>query len=356
MSLVIERYEEFTARIANETIGRVYPEKITDVEIHGLGEGVGLMSSIARGHLTLESGRKETVIVKCVARTENSALSKGLNFYKNEINFYLHLAQETPIRIPRCLYASVDPVTQDFLLVLEDLGDEKAGDQLQGCTENERLVAFRRAAELHATFWGRAAEFDWLNYQVDMKTILFRRDRILRPGIEPTIERFPEYFSGDRAAIVRKIGDQYIDLFLHAMGGEPTIIHGDYRVDNVFLTGSPDDPDIIAFDWQNTMGGNGTHDIAYFSAGGCDAALRGESEQQALKYYHDILKDRGVEGYSFEECIEQYRYNMLVTMITPIAICGTLDQGNERGVKRGTTMLERAFTALESMSCSDLLS
>ena len=47
---------------------------------------------------------------------------------------------------------------------------------------------------------------------------------------------------------------------------------------------------------------------------------------------------------------------MLVTMITPIAICGTLDQGNERGVKLGTTMLERAFTALESMSCSDLLS
>lgn len=53
MSLVIERYEEFTARIANETIGRVYPEKITGVEIRGLGEGVGLMSSIARGHLTL---------------------------------------------------------------------------------------------------------------------------------------------------------------------------------------------------------------------------------------------------------------------------------------------------------------
>jgi hypothetical protein len=88
----------------------------------------------------------------------------------------------------------------------------------------------------------------------------------------------------------------------------------------------------------------------------CDAALRGESEQQALKHYHDILKDRGVEGYSFEECIEQYRYNILVTMITPIAICGTLDQGNERGVKLGTIMLERALTALESMSCSDLLS
>ncbi|MBT7878245.1 MAG: hypothetical protein HN738_09185, partial [Gammaproteobacteria bacterium] len=114
MSIIVERYEEFTTSIANETIGHIYPEKIADVEIRGLGEGVGLMSSIARGHLTLESGQQETVIVKCIARTENSALSKGLNFYKNEINFYLHLAQETPIRVPQCLYASVDPVTQDF--------------------------------------------------------------------------------------------------------------------------------------------------------------------------------------------------------------------------------------------------
>jgi hypothetical protein len=355
MSIIIERYEEFTSEVANQTVGHIFAEKISDVVVRGLGEGVGLMSSIARGHLTFESGREETVIVKCIARTENSELSKGLNFYKNEINFYLHLADETPIKIPRCLYAAVDPVTQNFLLVLEDLGAERAGDQLEGCTEEERLIAFARAAELHAVFWGRATEFDWLNYQVDMKTILFRRDKILRPGIEPMLERFPDYFTGDRVNIVRKIGDQYIDLFLNAMKGEPTIIHGDYRVDNVFLTGTSKSPDIIAFDWQNTMGGNGTQDIAYFSAGGCDESLRGESEQKALRHYYDRLIDGGVKDYSFDECIEQYRYNMLVTMITPIAICGTLDQGNERGVKLGTTMLERALTALESMSCDQLL-
>ena len=68
MSIIIERYEEFTIQIANETIGHLYPEKITSVEIRGLGEGVGLMSSIARGHLSFESGREETVIVKCIAR------------------------------------------------------------------------------------------------------------------------------------------------------------------------------------------------------------------------------------------------------------------------------------------------
>ena len=65
--------------------------------------------------------------------------------------------------------------------------------------------------------------------------------------------------------------------------------------------------------------------------------------------------DQGVKGFSFDECLERYRYNLLLVMITPVAICGTLDQGNERGVKLGETILERSFSAMESMNASDLL-
>ena len=115
MEIVIDRYEDFDVEIAKKTIGHHFDSEITDVKITGLGEGVGLMSSIARGHLTLSSGEQRKVVVKCTARTENSELSKGLNFYKNEVNFYLHLANDCPIEVPKCLYASVDPVTQDFL-------------------------------------------------------------------------------------------------------------------------------------------------------------------------------------------------------------------------------------------------
>jgi hypothetical protein len=352
---IIQRYEEFDVQVASETIGHLFDDRIIEVEVRGLGEGVGLMSSIARGHLTFASGNTTTVIVKCIARTENSELSKGLNFYSNEVNFYRHLAVETPVEIPRALYADVDPITQDFLLVLEDLGDETAGDQIKGCNEEELNVAFQRAAELHSAFWGRTTNFNWLNYQIDMKTILFRRDAILRPGIEPTIEKFGIEFSGNQIDMVRKIGEQYIDLFIKAMSGEPTIVHGDYRIDNMFLVDKDGRRDVIIFDWQNTMGGNGTHDIAYFSGGGCGPELRGAPEQNALRNYYDVLIDRGVTNYSFEECVLAYRYNLLITMITPIAICGTLDQGNERGVELGRIMLTRALSALESMDCADLL-
>ncbi len=355
MSNVIQKYEEFTPGLANRTIGHLFPGPIAKTEISSLGEGVGLMSSIARAHLTLESGQEESVIIKCVARNHNSDLAKGINFYRNEVNFYNQLADEAPIAYPRALYAEVEPDTQDFLLVLEDLGTETAGDQLVSCTGKQMLVAFERAAQLHSTFWQRTSEFDWLFYQVDMKTIMFRRDAILRPGVQPTIDHFPAYFIGERAEIVRRIAEQFAELFLKGHGGPQTVIHGDYRTDNMFLIDRDGQPDIIAFDWQNTTGGNGTHDIAYFCSQSANPEFHGDPQINALRLYHETLIDEGVKGFSFDECLERYRYNLLLVMITPIAICGTLDQGNERGVKLGETILERSFSALESMDAADLL-
>ena len=355
MGTIIQRYEDFDVEVANKTIGEHFEGEITDVKITGLGEGVGLMSSIARGHLTLSTGEERTVVVKCTARTENSELSKGLNFYKNEVNFYLHLAKDCPIEVPKCLYASVDPITQDFLLVLDDLGNEAAGDQLVGISEGHLRAAFMRAGQLHGLYWGRTSEFDWLNYQLDMRTTLFRRDNIFRPGIEPTLKNFGQHFTGNREEVVRKIGDQYSDLFLQSMSGEQTIIHGDYRVDNSFLVERDGSPDIISVDWQNTTGGNGTHDIAYFSAQSCNAEIRGDTELNCLRQYHETLIDMGVKNYSFDHCLEHYRYNLLILMITPIAICGTLDQGNERGAQVGATGLQRTFEAIESLDCAQLL-
>lgn len=355
MSNIILNYEDFSPELANRTIGHLFPEPIIATSINSLGEGVGLMSSIARADLTMESGEKNSVIIKCIARNHNSDLAKGINFYRNEVNFYNYLSAEAPIAYPKALFAEVDRETQDFLLVLEDLGTETAGDQLVSCSGEQLLVAFERAAQFHGTFWERTAEFDWLFYQLDMKTIMFRRDAIFRPGVQPTIDNFPSYFDGNRADVVHKIAEQFAELFLKGLGGPQTIIHGDYRTDNMFMVEKDGRPDIIAFDWQNTTGGNGTHDIAYFCSQSADPKFHGEPQLNALKRYHETLLDLGVRGFSFDECVERYRYNLLLVMITPIAICGTLDQGNERGVKLGETILDRSFSALESMAAADLL-
>jgi hypothetical protein len=77
---------------------------------------------------------------------------------------------------------------------------------------------------------------------------------------------------------------------------------------------------------------------------------------QHLHAYHDTLLEYGVKGYSFDHCLEDYRLNLMITMITPIAICGTLDSGNERGKELGRVILRRSLAALERMDCGALLS
>ncbi len=355
MRAVLHTAAEFNAELANYTLGPVLAHPADEVIIHPLGEGVGLMSAIARAELKLTDGSSMTVIVKYPAENANADISKGLNFYANELNYYQHIASTCPIPTPRCLYSNIEPDTQNFLLILEDLDTATPGDQLASCTETVMTKAFTQAAEMHGRFWNKTTQWPWLNYHNDDERNLFRRDAIYQPGVEPTLALFPEYFTGNLENTVRTIGERFVELFERAMAGPQTFIHGDYRTDNMLFDEDDKTTSVIAVDWQNSGGGRGAHDIAYFSSQSCGAELRGKPELAMLRQYHDCLLGEGVTGYSFDECLDDYRANLLITMITPVAVCGTLDPGNERGMGLGRVMLERSLAALTSMECANLL-
>jgi|TARA_B110000967_G_C18867461_1_gene553456 hypothetical protein len=355
MAISLQHAGELTVELANQLLGQTLGEAITEVRVTPLGEGVGLMSSIGRAALTLASGKETSVVVKVIAQTENVSISKQLNFYANEIDFYRYLSPECPIRSPKCYFADIDPETQDFLLILEDLGAAAAGDQLEGCDEALMLQGFEKAAQLHGRFWGKTDQYPWLRYQNVPEVNQFRQDVIFRPGVAPTLAAFPDYFTGNLAEVVTQIGDNFVPIFERAMAGTQTVIHGDYRIDNMLLPVVDGAVEIVAVDWQNTTGGRGAHDIAYFSSQSCGPEMRGAIEMAALKRYHEVLMDEGVQGYSFDECLEDFRVNLMITMITPIAIIGTMDSGNERGVELGRVLLERALSSLVAMDCGSLL-
>lgn len=352
--VVLKSTGELSAELVNQLMGSMLPGVVTACEVTFLGEGVGIMSSIARANLTFEDGSKGSLIHKCAAQNENKAAAQGLDFYANEINFYRYLAASSPLRSPRCLYGELDPDSYDFLLVLEDLGDAEAGDQLTGCSREEILLVAERAAQLHATYWGKTDAISWLHPHNVKEISEFKRDVIFVPGVESTIEKFPELFNDDLADIVRRSADQFVELFDATMQGPLTLVHGDYRVDNLFFIRRPE-LEIVAVDWQNCGAAKGPTDVAYFLSQGCDPALRQEIEMQALRLYHDTLLKEGVAEFSFEACLRDYRMCMLTSLITPIAVCGTLDSGNERGMEMGKVMLSRNLAAIEDLGCAEFL-
>jgi len=100
MAISLQHAGEFTVALANQLLAEALGDAITAVQVTPLGEGVGLMSSIGRAALTLASGKKTSVVVKVIAQTENVSISKQLNFYANEIDFYRYLSPLCPIRSP----------------------------------------------------------------------------------------------------------------------------------------------------------------------------------------------------------------------------------------------------------------
>ena len=113
------------------------PSSVASVETEVIGQSVGILCQLARVKFSYRENARgpKSVVAKFPAAIEQTrGLARQFKFYEREVNFYKLLAKDVSLPSPRCLYASHDLLSDDFLLLLEDLGDRRLGDQLKGCS------------------------------------------------------------------------------------------------------------------------------------------------------------------------------------------------------------------------------
>ena len=93
-------------------------------------------------------------IGKFPATDPASSLSTAHLVCVREVSFYRELADTLAINTPRPFVAEIDPVTDDFTLILEDMAPARQGGQLAGCSLEDARTAMSEAAALHAPCWG----------------------------------------------------------------------------------------------------------------------------------------------------------------------------------------------------------
>jgi len=71
---------------------------------------------------------------------------------------------------------------------------------------------------------------------------------------------------------------------------------------------------VILIDWQMVTYARCVIDVAGWIRGQLEPEVRRISELQLLRLYHDALVASGVQGYTFEQCMADYR---LATVLTP---------------------------------------
>lgn len=334
---------------------------VTGFDAEVIGEGAGLIGQLARLRLRYDrpdSGGPDTLIAKFPAATpENREIGNIFRFYEREIRFYEELAHRVPVRVPRRYYSAMDLERGDFVLLLEDLGALRLGDQLASCTIDEAATAVRALGKLHAAFWQKPEleRLDWMPYTND--PVQKSAQDSYAKAWQPFVDNFGPQVPTETLRTAERLGSRICDILDRFVEPPRTIIHGDFRLDNLFFGQAGDSEPLAIIDWQIASRGRGAFDVAYFLSGSLSTEVRRACEKTVLREYHHILqRDGGATDYDWDAFFRDYRVGALFCMVYSVITCGSLDLANERGMALGSTILKRNVDAIVDLSCDELLS
>lgn len=350
---------DWLTRALRET-GSINNATVTSFDRKIIGEGVGFMGELAQVRLHYdrpEEGAPQSLIAKFPSNVpDNREVGDTFRFYEREIRFYEEIADQVELRTPRRYYSAMDTQAGEYVLLLEDLAPARVGDQLAGCSPEQAELAIRELARFHAAWWEspRLAELDWMPYTGDAAIAQSAVD-----SYEEAWGPFLEQFSSQVPASILEMGERFgksIPHMIDRFGVPPrTIVHGDYRLDNLFFA-TPEGGDPLAVvDWQISSRGRGLFDVAYFTTGALQPEERKAKEMDLLRMYHRILTENGVQGYDFHQCLHDYRISTLFCWLYAVITLGRLDIGNERGLALFTANLDRTVAAITDLNAGELL-
>ena len=279
-------------------------------------------------------------------------LAGGWNGGRQEVEFYAKVAAATPLGIlPRCFEAQWEENTNDWRLLLEDLGDSHKIVTTWPLppTFGECEIVLRAWARFHANWWDDPRLGVSIGSWGDAKAV----DQFLQ-RLAGKVAEFEERL-GDRLPRARR------DLYRLLLDRAPrlvkrtdsrravTIVHGDAHVWNCFL---PRDggSNVRLFDWDGWRLGVATEDLAYMMAVHWYPDRRRLMEAPLLDLYHAALEAHGVHGYDRRALDDDYRLSALWAIVTPVfqasANIPTVIWWNN---------FERIHLAVEDLGCRALL-
>ena len=112
---------------------------------------------------------------------------------------------------------------------------------------------------------------------------------------------------------------------------------------------------MAAIDWGFCAQGRGAYEVATFVSQAFPPQQRRKEELGLLRGYHSILEENGVSGYSFEQCLYDYRLSMLEILVFWIITGGYCDYEGQRAQRYLRNTLERLDTAISDLTSIELV-
>ena len=323
---------------------------VAELSVTELGVGVGLLGSVRRVRLRYErpvaaAGLRNpaSVVVKLPSdNPANRAIAEHFGYHARELGVYRHLLPRPGVATPTC-YATDETADGLPVLVLEDLGQHRHGDQVAGASEAEALAAAALLGSIHAAFWDdpRLRRQRWLPGPTD--PVVAGYGELFAMTWPTFLQRHADGIDSQHLATAAVAIDRFSEVCSRFAHGVVTLVHGDYRLDNLLFSPSGD---AIALDWQLAAWGRGPYDLAFFAAGSIETELRRRIEVLLVDTYHDALAAGGVGGYRRSDCWDDYRFGLVMNLPNPVTAAVAVDPGNHRGASLLAANASRALAAV----------
>jgi hypothetical protein len=293
--------------------GALDQARVTSIQPSPIGQ-LGFTGQIRRLQISYDKPEPcapRSLVAKFSAtHPELRAAVHSMGFYEREIGFYRELAADCPVRTPRCYFGEVEMDSGASLLLLEDLSWMQNLDSAGGSVDQSELV-IREVAKLHAAWWNdaRLDQIPWLAMKgmltPDQALLVFTQNwqsflgKLSVPVTEDLLA------AGDICRL-------YLGVVSVAMYSGPprTLIHNDVQGDNLLVA---EDKSLAMVDWQLTTPARPGPDLAGSLVGHLETTERRRHENRLLEMYHSLLIQRGITGYSFEQCWDDYRTALVMT-------------------------------------------
>ena len=317
--------------------------------------GTGQMSDSFRVELSydVDDAGPATLIAKLPAADETSrTTAKLLRSYEKEVRFYQELAPDLEVRVPQAFHAEIDVETAGFVLLLEDLHPAVQGDQLAGCSPAVAASALHQLVALHAPRWGdaRLADIEWLAGDEEA-------GRAIGRGLLPMLwAGFLDRYGDVLEASVVDAGSwlfTHLDVHLEPGSSPLTLVHGDYRLDNLLIIDGPE-PEVVGIvDWQTCARGPAMRDVAYVIGAGLLPEIRRANEEALVRRHHGELLDAGVPDFSWEQCWDDYRRGTWAGLVMAVG-ASMLVERTDRGDEMFLAMASRHAQHAHDLEATEL--
>lgn len=317
--------------------------------------GTGQMSESRRLHLTYSgpTDLPSTIIAKYESSSESSRQASQLTrTYEIETAFYQLLADRVDVRAPRCFACRYNAEADEFLLLLEDFAPCYQGDQIAGCTPEEALVAVKELPRLHGPVWNAhdLESWEWLNRNTPDKRVEYcGLVKMLYPG-------FVERYGSQLDDVTRAIGDAFIadaEPYFTFVPPHFTVVHGDYRLDNILFMPRPEGLQAGVVDFQTLSLGCGVSDLSYYIGAGLLPHDRQMHEEHLVRTYVDGLTHYNID-LDFDEAWTLYRRYALSGFVMAV-IASMLVKQTERGDAMFLAMAKRHAQQASDLETLSLL-